>query len=73
MICILPGAEVTTLGTRDNPYSWQEETRWESILEKVMATVNAYLEQGRNRDILKSRQAVAVGFVDGDVELLWRE
>lgn len=45
---------------------------WEPCLAKVRREIEAALETvGPVSATLKSRQAVAVGFVDGDLELVW--
>lgn len=40
--------------------------------EFVKLLVLYYLEKGKYKDILKSKLAVAIGFVDGDLEILYR-
>lgn len=63
--------EITDFGTREEPFRWKEETGWENILEDVKTILNKYLADGSHADILKSRQGVGLGFVDGDVEILY--
>lgn len=47
---------------------------WEEVLASAKTLLVAYL--GRNSPgsaVLKSRNAVAVGFVDGELEVLWQK
>ena len=46
--------------------------KWEEGLQYFINVVNEYLENGKNRDILKNMKAVGIGFVDGDNEILYR-
>ena len=63
--------EVTSFGTREDPLSWEEKTDWENILANVSDTVADYLENGKYADKLKSLQGVGVGFVEGDLKILY--
>ena len=44
--------------------------RWEQDLEDFVAQLEAYLENGRCKDQLKSFQGLGAGFVDGDIVLV---
>ena len=35
--------------------------------------VKEYLENGAHRMILKNTKAVGIGFVDGELDLIWQE
>lgn len=63
--------ELCDFGTRDEPLGWHEDAGWEDILEEARAALGEYLDSGRYAQLLKSRAAVAVGFVDGELELLY--
>lgn len=63
--------EVTDFDTRDNPLSWEKEAEWEEILNEVTAVLKQYLENGTHADILKAYSGVGVGFVDGNMEILY--
>ena len=65
--------EVTDFETRDDPFAWEQEAGWEEILEEVILVLKEYLENGLYADLLKSRCGVGVGFVDGDVEIVYEE
>ena len=64
--------EVTTFNTRDNPFTWQEETSWEEVLFKVKDLISKYLVTGNHSYKLKGMKALACGFVDGDIEVLYQ-
>ena len=57
---------------RETPLVWEENADWETILSKVQEFIRRYLEQGEYSDLMKENQAVAVGFVDGDLEIVYR-
>ena len=65
--------EITDFGTRENPFSWQEDTVWEKVLSEVKDMVWSYLEEGKNSCRLQDMKAVACGFVDGNPEILYRK
>ena len=65
--------EVTDFGSRENLYSWDAECEWEQALEYMVNALKQYLSCGKYADLLKSGQAVGVGFVDGDIEILHRK
>lgn len=45
---------------------------WEDGLSFIRKMVEKYLENGKYANILKGLQAVGIGFVDGDIELLYQ-
>ena len=63
--------EATDFNTRENPFSWQEDASWEEVLSEVNDIVVKYLEAGKYSHRLKEMKAVACGFVDGDLEILY--
>ncbi len=63
--------EVTTFDTRDNPYEFERESFWEDILNGFVSALKEYLEKGKYADTLKSVEGVGVGFVEGDIEILF--
>lgn len=63
--------EVSDFGTRDNPFVWNAESSWEDILQNVSTILKKYLEEGKNADRLKMFEGIGVGFVDGDIEILY--
>ena len=63
--------ELTDFGTRENPLVLESDSGWEEVLSKVSESLKRYLETGKHAAKLKRCTAVATGFVDGDVEILW--
>jgi hypothetical protein len=45
--------------------------QWEQALSVAIELVSTYLRAGTHRDILRRLLGVAVGFVDGDLTILW--
>lgn len=45
---------------------------WEDGLNYIRKLVEQYLNEGRNTYILKSANAVGIGFVDGDIDIIYR-
>lgn len=60
-----------TFTTGEDLFTWKQETDWEEILELSIETVKQYLKKGKYADCLKSYQAAGIGFVDGDLEILY--
>jgi hypothetical protein len=46
-------------------------TDWRKCLTSVRGLVDTVLSSQKESAVLKSRQAVAIGFVDGDLEVIW--
>lgn len=57
---------------RDEPLCWESRHTKEQILQQAEAAVRDYLDHGRHAGVLKSLQGVGVGFVDGDLVLVYR-
>ena len=55
---------------RDEPFAWEEEADYDHIFAGVKVMILQYLQDGAEADVLKDSQGVAMGFVDGDLELL---
>lgn len=66
-----PCEEVFTTG--EDLFSWQQNTGWEKILDISCDLVRKYLKEGKYSAELKKYQAVAVGFVDGDLEIVYKQ
>lgn len=62
--------EVTDFGSRENLYHWETECEWEEALEYMVNALRQYLSCGKYADLLKSKEGVGVGFVDGNIEIL---
>ena len=61
-----------TFTTGEDLYIWTEEGGWEKALETAMNSLKAYLNNGRYASILLKYNGVGIGFVDGDVEIIYR-
>lgn len=62
--------EITDFGTREKPFSWQEDTTWDKVLPVMERLIEGYLESGRYSEKLRDLGAIAYGFVDGDLEIV---
>jgi hypothetical protein len=47
--------------------------KWEDGLEFSKGLISRYLEKGKYSKTLKEKQIVAIGFVDGDTEIIYRK
>jgi len=56
---------------REEPLSWSAETDWEEVLETMTQYVEKYLEEGQYAELLKDSEAVGIGFVDGDITIVY--
>ena len=66
-----PCDEIIDFGTREGLLAWNNEAGWETVLEEVCAVLKQYLEKGEHANILKSKEGIGIGFVDGHVEILY--
>ena len=57
---------------REHPYVIQYEGTFQEVLEIFRKCAVAYLDKGKYKDILKEKAGVGIGFVDGDLELLYQ-
>ncbi|MDC7295413.1 hypothetical protein NXH67_18040 [Butyrivibrio sp. DSM 10294] len=65
--------EITDFGSRENLFTWEADEEWEVILDNVIEIIKEYLEKGKYANTLKGLTAVGTGFVDGDIEILFRK
>ena len=65
--------EVTDLGSRKSMYTWKMECDWEEALDYMIGELNQYLTDGKYAKLLKSKDGVGVGFVDGNIEVLYNK
>ncbi len=63
--------ELSTFGSREAPLQWQQAADWDQILAACGDALRQYLDGGKYAPLLKEKAAVALGFVDGDLELLY--
>ena len=64
--------EVTDFGSRDAEFRWTHQGDWEAALAQMVSILTEYLNRGRYASELKEKAAVAVGFTDGDLEILFK-
>ena len=57
--------------TRDNPFVIERESDWKSMETFFIGLVNEYLSFGKYVGKLKEYQAIGIGFVDGDLHILY--
>lgn len=62
---------VTDFDSRENPLILESKSDWDEMLSEVSECLNKYLSEGKRAAKLKDCTAVAAGFVDGDVEILY--
>lgn len=62
--------EVTDFETRDEPFVWTDEANWEKVLDDITKLLYKYIQEGKASKYLNSLKGLAVGFVDGDLNIL---
>ncbi|MCP1124147.1 hypothetical protein NKR74_12625 [Bacillus sp. 3103sda1] len=50
----------------------EEIEDWEQGLSYITMLVERYLNEGENANILKNASVIGIGFVDGDIDILYR-
>ena len=65
--------EITDFGTRENSFTWKQDTTWNKILEDVISYLKEYLNIGKYANVLKDKMGIGVGFVDGDLEIIYHQ
>lgn len=63
--------EVTDFNSRESLFTFQAECEWDEALQTMIDILKKYLNDGKYADLLKSRDSVGVGFVDGDIEIIY--
>lgn len=63
--------EVFDFGTRAHPFVWQTDDPFDVALDKMTAAVKQYLAHGSHAHILKRYQGIGIGFIDGDIDILF--
>ena len=68
-----PGSETFTTGERifEIPFV-VAGADWEEWLATCISLLRSYIATGRRSDVLRSSLGVGVGFVDGDMHILWQ-
>lgn len=63
--------ELDDFGTREEPFAWEEHTGWENVQQECSDIIAEYLSAGEYADVLKQAEGVGIGFVDGELEILY--
>lgn len=59
--------------SRNEPFSWHQMENWETILDTIVLELENYLNFGSYAKELKTYKAVATGFVDGDLTIVYQK
>lgn len=59
--------------TRNSPFVFSHIGDWNEVLNEVKHIISTYLNTGKYNVVLKSSNAVSIGFVDGDLVCLYRK
>ena len=59
--------------TRDNPYVLTKKSDWKAVENLFTTFLLNYLERGKYAHILKECRAICIGFVDGDLSVLYKK
>lgn len=66
-----PCEEVTDFRTREIPFVWNSSSKWDNVLKEMTGVLKEYLQRGKYAHLLKSKSGVGIGFVDGNIEVLF--
>lgn len=58
--------------TRDNPYVLVKESDWKTIENIFTSFLKNYLDKGKYSNILKKYCGIGIGFVDGDLSIIYK-
>ncbi len=50
----------------------EQDTEWKYALQLITEMCSEYLENGKYKNVLRSTQAVGIGFVDGDIDIIYK-
>ena len=59
--------------TRDNTLSWVQDTTWEDVLQEAIGKIQKYIEVGKYAEQMRTYSGVGVGFVDGDITIVYQK
>ena len=57
---------------RENPYLFIKAAKWNDILDEVASWISEYLNSESGATKIKSYQGIGLGFVDGDITILYK-
>ena len=58
--------------TRENPFEIEQEGDWQTVEEIFEEWISDYLANGKLSEKMKQNEAVGIGFVDGDLTILFK-
>ena len=58
--------------TRENPFVIEQEGDWQTVEEIFEEWISDYLANGKLSEKMKQNEAVGIGFVDGDLTILFK-
>lgn len=58
--------------TRDDLQSWGQESSWEEIQQNICEQIKEYLISGMYSEKMKRYVGIGVGFVDGDINVIYQ-
>ena len=59
--------------SEEDLYYWKNEADWTEVYEQVVDFVNEYFEKGKYIEELKRYEAIGIGFVDGDIGVVFQK
>ena len=59
--------------TRETAYEWEKEATWEEVLSEAIKAVEDYLQNEEYAKILKKYEGIGVGFVDGELVVVYKK
>ena len=62
-----------TFSSGEDLYYWKEQGGWKQALSTAMEMVNKYMDESDFSELLKSYDGIGIGFVDGDIEIMYRK
>ncbi len=57
--------------TRENPYVLEKESDWKTIENIFTSFLKNYLDTGKYSNVLKKYCGIGIGFVDGDLSIIY--
>lgn len=64
--------EVSDFDTRNNPLKWKNDIHYKKVPETVIPFIKRYLEEGNYSSVLKAAEGVGIGFVSGNIEIVYK-
>lgn len=58
--------------SEEDLFIWKQKGSWEEALKKATDALCDYLTDGKYAEDLKEYEAIAIGFVDGDLDIVYK-